>query len=257
MLIPGKASISLSGLTLRSTAPWGGDARSALHWVTSFGYAAVQMDAAMPGLRPRELDQSARRDVLTMLRNRGACVSGLDLFVPTTHFVQAEFLDRAVSAVREALELAGQWSGASTGEERLSVSVMLPANVDPSVVATLGSYAERVGAVLADCAWPVRGSVDVTAPVGIDPALILMAAADPAQAVSKLAHAPATARLSDIGPEGRVEAGAGTGRLDVAAYRVALSVSGYAGPLVCDLRGLRDQAGAARRLRSLVEGTPA
>ncbi|HEX2837951.1 MAG TPA: hypothetical protein VHN77_07475 [Phycisphaerales bacterium] len=239
----GAAGISLSGLALGAGA-WGATARSALEWVCGLGYAWVQIDAAMPGLRPRELDRSARREVLSMLTRRGAGVSGLDLFVPAAHFVDAAHVDRAAGAVREALTLAGEWGVA------MSVTVALPEKVPAPVVAELVSHAERVGAVLADASWPANAGSDVRLGVALDPAAVFAAGGEVMKAAST---APASARLSDMGSVGRVEAG--RGRLDVLAYRVALSVAGYARPLVVDLRGLRDQAGAAVRSRGLVEGT--
>lgn len=235
----GAAGISLSGLALRAGA-WGATARSALEWACGLGYAWVQIDAAMPGLRPRELDRSARREVLSMLARRGAGVSGLDLFVPAAHFVDAAHVDRAAGAVREALTLAAEWGVG------MSVTVALSEKAPAPVVAELVSHAERVGAVLADASWPVCTG----AAAALDPAAVFAAGGDVMKAV---AAAPATARLSDMESVGRVEAG--RGRLDVLAYRVALSVAGYARPLVVDLRGLRDQAGAAVRSRDLVEGT--
>ena len=54
----GEAGISLSGLALGSGA-WGATARTALEWACGLGYAWVQIDAAMPGLRPRELVSAA------------------------------------------------------------------------------------------------------------------------------------------------------------------------------------------------------
>lgn len=237
----------MSGLALREGSAWGGNARTALEWACGLGYRWVQIDAAMTGLRPRELDQSARREVLTMLRKRGAGVCGLDLFVPQAHFLDAAHMDRAVGAVREALSLAGEWGQAG---QRLCVCVALPDGVVPALVHELVAHAEWVGAEVADCSWP--GSIVERVGRAIDPAAVLAGGGDVVKAVAGLKPQPAVARLSDLDASGRVEAG--SGRLDAASYRVALSVAGYARPLVVDVRSLRDQAGAARRLLDKAEG---
>ena len=54
---------------------------------------------------------------------------------------------------------------------------------------------------------------------------------------------PTAARLSDLGPGGRVAVG--SGKLDVLAYQVALATKGYSRAGVVDLRGVRGQEGAA------------
>ncbi len=248
MHVPGRVSLSLSGLPLRPGTAWGGTARGVLEWACSVGYRWVQIDAAMAGLRPRELDASARREIVTMLRRRGAGISGLDLLIPSAHFADPAHADRAASAVRDAISLAGEWGDRGA---RLSVTIALPAGKPGAIAADLCTHAERVGAVIADCACPPNATPGMA--VAVDPPAVLASGTDLVASITRLASAPASARLSDLDAGGRVEAG--TGRLDIGAYRVALSVVGYAGPLVADLRSLRDQEGAARRVRGLVEGT--
>jgi sugar phosphate isomerase/epimerase len=215
-----------------------------LLWVCSLGYAHIQVDATLAGLRPRDLDRSARRDILSLLRNRSTAVSGIDLFIPPSHFTDPTHADRAASAVRDALSLASDWSHGMT------VTTALPDNVDPALAADLSAHAHRVGALLADAAWPPNALLARA----IDPAAVLAAREDIVKAVTT-GPTPASARLSDFTGTGRVEPG--TGVLDTTAYGVALAVAGYARPLVIDLRALRDQPGAARRLRTLAEGTHA
>ena len=247
-----QASLSLSGLALCEGSAWGHEPRAVLEWACGLGYRVVQLDVTMPGLRPRDLDQSARRDLRGTLARRGVAISGLDVFIPPTHFVLGEFVDRAAGAVRDALDLSAGWG-------TVPVSVVLPAGTGEEVVASLVSHAERVGVGLADCAWPTR--VRTTgAPglcVSIDPAAVILAAADVGGAVAGAGGRVVSARLSDAVGGVRAEAGAPGGVLDVDAYRIALSLAGYAGPLVCDLRGLRDHVGAAARLRRTVEGQSA
>lgn len=242
-----QASISLSGLTPGGSPPWGVAARDTLEWAVAIGYRWVQVDVTRPGLRPRELDQSARREVHSLLRRRGTGISGLDLFIPPQHFVDPARVDRAAAAVRESLELAAAWGMGS----RMSVSVSLPAGVNPGMIGELCALADRLGAVLSDASWPTCSVPGIG--LSLDPAAVLAQGGEVLRAAAG-GPVPASARLSDLSSAGRVEAGAG--RLDVTAYRVALSVRGYDAPLVVDLRGLRDQAGAAARLLGLVQAPP-
>lgn len=245
-------SVSLAGLTLHAAAPWGADARSALAWACASGVQAVQIDATMPGLRPRELDASARRDIRALARRLGVSVSGVDLFIPPTHFIDAAHLDRAMNAARAALELARDLAEHSTSAV---VATELPEKCSDDTIAELRTATQRVGATLADCAWPPRnGRVnDADAiRIGIDPAAIIARGEDVANQVAKLTAVPAHARLSDLGASGRVEAG--KGQLDMTTYCVTLSTRGFSAPLVIDLRGLRDQAAVLSRVLARVQG---
>ncbi|MFI4897266.1 MAG: hypothetical protein ACIARR_05515, partial [Phycisphaerales bacterium JB059] len=80
--------------------------------------------------------------------------------------------------------------------------------------------------------------------LGIDPATVLLGGEDPARLAA--GGGVASARLSDADGSGRRPVGA-DGRLDVSAYGAALSVGGYGGDVVIDLRGLVSQSEAARR----------
>jgi sugar phosphate isomerase/epimerase len=246
-------SVSLAGLVLKPGAAWGSDAKSALTWACASGAGMVQLDATMSGLRPRELDASARRDVRAMARRAGVGISGVDLFVPVQHFAEAAHVDRALGAMMAALELARDLAD----DGRAVVATELPAKLDEGTLATLRGMAQAAGVMIADCGWPARVMTDVgTADVGvgIDPAMMLASGADVLGEVARLRGAPAQARLSDLSGVGRVEVG--TGRLDVMAYCVTLATKGYRGAMVIDLRGVRDQAGVVSktvaRLRAVV-----
>jgi hypothetical protein len=168
--------------------------------------------------------------------------SGLDLWIPPAHFADRAQADRALAATSAALALAADLSRL-LGSDGAVVGVTLPENAAPAIVDSLASEADRVGARVADHQWPARGAEGPVG-AGIDPAALLAVGADPAAEVSRLAAVPASARLSDFTPGGRVAVG--EGRLDVLAYRVALATKGYARALVVDLRGVRDQESAAR-----------
>ncbi len=246
-LIP-SCSVSLAGLPLRTGAPWGVDARSALVWACASGVQSVQIDATMPGLRPRELDNSARRDIRALARRHGIAVSGVDLFIPSTHFTDAAHVDRAMHAVRAALELARDLADDASAA---IVATELPEKVSDATLAELRASTQKLGAVLADCAWPPRTLASIAQAdvrIGIDPAAIFATGQDLLETIAKLPQTLTHARLSDLSASGRVEPG--KGRLDIMSYYVTLTTKGFLAPLVIDLRGLRDQAAVLARVLS-------
>ncbi|MBS0197442.1 MAG: hypothetical protein JSR77_11855 [Planctomycetes bacterium] len=234
-------SLSLAGLPARVDAPWGQGPREAIGWVARLGYRAVQLDAAAPGVRPRELDRSARRDLASLLRRLELQLSGVDLWIPAAHFADAAHVDRAVQAVAAACDLAAELVRLNSAG-RAVVSLTLSETPAPGVIAGINEACSNTGAEIADHRWPLREPATHVG-IGIDPAAILMAGADPASATSKAAATPASARLSDVNAAGRVPVG--QGRLDGLAYEVALVTRAYAGHLVVDLRGVRDIEAAA------------
>lgn len=229
-----KRSISLAGVASDAAG-----VRERLAWAVGMGYAAVALDASVPGTRPRELDRSGRRELAALLKRHGLRLSGLDLWVPRAHLAGGPNLSRAVEAVRGALGLAADL--ATLGAGRAMVSIEAGADAAADAVGAMRDEEQRVGAVLADHAWPPR---EGSGGVGIDPAAMLSAGAEPVGEVLRLPAVPASARLSDSGALGRVPVGGG--RLDVLAYEVSLVTRGYAEDLVVDLRGLKDmEAGAS------------
>jgi len=97
-----------------------GTVRAAFAAIANQGLADVQLDATLPGTRPRELDRRARHDLLALARRRGLTPSGLDCFVPTAHLTAAApELDRATAALLAAVTLAADLG-------RLPLSLALP-----------------------------------------------------------------------------------------------------------------------------------
>ena len=80
--------------------------RLGLELASRLGFRSVTLSAAQPGLRPRELDRSARRGLLAELRRLELECSSIDLFIPPEHFTSTETIERALDAVRGALDLA-------------------------------------------------------------------------------------------------------------------------------------------------------
>jgi len=231
------------------------------------GYAAVQLNAAAPGLRARELDQSARRGVATSVKRMGLTVSGLDLWIPPEHFGSGEHADRAVSAVLAALEWCADLmslSGSGGRGGRGVLAMALPRPVPADVRAALVAGAEKWGPTIADHAWPAE-EVAIAAPagmlplgVGIDPAAIFAAGLEPAACVSRCAGRVVSARLSDLSASGRTVPGRVGSRLDLLSYAAALATSGFGGAVVADLRQVRSPVeGAEEAVRVWQERVPA
>ena len=230
----------------------GGGPRAGVERVAGLGFRAVQLDATLPGLRPRDLDRSARRDLAALLRRRELIAAGLDLFIPRRHFSDPEHQDRAMAATLAAIELA-----ADLGRVPVSLTLPLPAEGEHDAVThPLIAAADVAGVVLAVhaedrlddlAAW--LGRVDQpTFAAGLDPAGVLTRGGDPAAAASRFGSRLAAARLADVEADGDLRCPVGEGGLDVMSYRVALDLAGGGGrngPVVLDLRGLVDPASAA------------
>lgn len=215
-------------------APLDDDPRRGLVQMGQLGFRYVQLSASIPGMRPRELDASARRDLNARLRRSELSVSGIDLWIPLEHYLDAGHVDRAVGTTCETIELAGDLG-------RCPVSLTLPVDTgDESriaeVIETVAAHADRFGVAIADHATP--HSEHSLIGVGHDPAAALGRGDDSAQVVAGLGSRLVSARLCDLlrsglrGPIGDSQ----EGRLDVEAYRIALSVIGYSHPVVVDAR---------------------
>ena len=208
--------------------------RSALDGLARMGFRSVQLSAAQPGLRPRELDRSGRRDLLTRLRRLRMPAAGLDLWIPTEHFLDPARVDRAMAAVGAAIALAGDLG-------RCPVCLVLPgAEVEQAgrpILEAIAEQALRVGVRVADHAVPP--GVAASTPsigAGIDPEAWLGRDQDPAAAVREYAGDLVSVRLCD------------DPRFDADAFRQALTACGYDGPIVVDLRECADPWGRLAEL---------
>ena len=215
--------------------------RTAIDRLAGLGFRAVQLSASQPGLRPRELDRSGRRDLKTKLSRLAMAPAGLDLWLPEAHLRDPARADRAIATIQAAVELAADLG-------RVAMSLMLPAREDAvsPITAILDAVVEkalRFGVPLADCAVPPSDRAEVG--VGIDPAFWMSHGRNPVEAVRVHADRLRSVRLSDLASTGeRVPAGsAEEGRLDLPEYRAALQAHGYDGPVVVDLRGRGDPWG--------------
>ncbi len=242
-------AISLAGWPDQTTPP---DPPERLRELALWGARGVQIDATLPGFRPRELDRSARRDLAALLRRLGLAYAGLDLFIPPDHYLHPRHAERALAAASAACSLAADLARLLASNSPPVVCTLLPPNIDPHLLDALRHAAEHAGSLLADLAWPIAqptleraGSDGVGLGIGIDPAAILTHGLDPAAQVAALPVPVAAARLADLSPFGRVIPGAPGGRLDILAYAAALHARAFTGLVVADLRGLGDPRRAA------------
>jgi len=215
----------------------GGAPRPAMDRAHELGLRWVQLSATQAGLRPRELDASARRDLLATLRRRELGLSGLDVWLPPDHFLDPATVDRALGAATGAVGLAADLG-------RVPVSINLPrvGEEAPQVAAlsevidALTTIADRQGVAIADHTLPAQERSGIG--MGIDPAACLAIDTDPVSLVTAAGGNLISARLCDLLRTGmRGPIGSFTeGRLDVAAYRATLSVVGYDRPVIVDAR---------------------
>ncbi|MCE7969478.1 MAG: hypothetical protein DYG94_12155 [Leptolyngbya sp. PLA3] len=244
MLEPLELSLSLSDVRLEVPL------RGVPAWVRSQGFGWVALNAAAPGFRPRELDGSARRDLAGTLSRAEVRVSGVDLWIPPQHFVEAGQVDRAVGAVAAAIELLGDLLRLRVTAGSPVVSLVLPERPAEGVVESLSAAAETSGVLVVDHA----PNAPTETRWGADPATLLMGGSDPAAAVSRRGARVLSARLSDANAMGRCEVG--SGRLDVLEYAMAVSTAGMRGPVVLDLRGLTEvRRGIERAQRAWGDAT--
>lgn len=245
---------------LAATAAPLGEPREACAFLSSLGVAGVQLSATQAGMRPRELDASARRDLRAMLVRLGLVASGLDLWIPPDHFLDPAYAERAIDAVRAACELASFLG-------RVPVVLALPARPEDAgravrrdeVAAALAEAADLHGVRLAVSGDVLPGLRIPPFGTLLDPAALLAMGTDPAAAAARAAGEVVAARVVDqlrCGLRGPIGS-PGDGRLDVLAYRVALEASGFAGLPVIDARQWADpRAGVGQSVAAWTQAMP-
>lgn len=236
-------SLALAAFRRADSAP---HPRQLLESAAAAGFRWVTLDAAMPGIRPRDLDRSARRDLAALLRRLELGLMGVDLWIPPAHFATPDRVDRAIEVSVSAVELAADLVSLSGGSS--VVSLTLPADRDDAAAAIgmLSGKADARDVVLADHTWPPAEPERASSVrVGLDPAAVLLAGGNPAKAAAGLGSRLAVARLSDASDVTRIVPGGRDGRLNDLAYVVALDTAGYGLPIVLDARGLPEPGRAA------------
>ncbi len=236
-------------------APLAGEVTDALDDLVRMGYRAVQLSATQVGTRPRDLDASGRRGLASHLRRLGLVCAGFDLWIPSSHFVDSAFVDRAIDAVSQCTTLAASLGGCP-------ISLVLPERTDGNdgrlreVRDALSSCAQRDGVWIADhgidAATGRAGMGGASAlGIGIDPPTILAAGRELNEVISKRGAQIVSARIVDLlrsGMRGPPEE-PGESRLDLLAYAAALAVIPLRTSPVADARQWTDpRLGLSRTL---------
>lgn len=252
MEIPGQFPSLELAPTLEPLAVESGDVRTTIERLASMRFRHVQLSATHRGLRPRDLDASARRDLLATLRRSEITASGIDLWIPTAHLLDPANVDRAVDAIQSAIRLASDLG-------RCPLSLLLPKESDrdqsgnsttqspvPSpidlnaMINSIASSADHHGVAIADHAVP--GSTWEGIGVGIDPPAWLAQNIDIIAALPAHGQRLVAARVSDLltsglrGPIGDPH----HRRLDAQAYHLTLAAVGFQRPVVVDARQWRE-----------------
>jgi sugar phosphate isomerase/epimerase len=242
------SDLALAPTTTPLVAQGDGTLRTALERVAAAGFEAVQLDATLAGLRPRDLSARARKDLVALLGRRGLRLAGLDLFLPRKHYIQPDHIDRAMAATLAAIELA-----ADLGRAALSVAVPV-AELAEDLRSALVEAADGRGVMLAvqgEGQWQALADwidgIDLHAlKAAIDPATLLAQQQDPVAIVHEHAKRIGVARLSDQSTAQAARSPVGQGDLDLPAYRIALDLAtARRGPVVLDVRGLSHAFAAA------------
>jgi sugar phosphate isomerase/epimerase len=215
--------------------------KQALTQLAKFKFHAVQLDATLSGIRPRDLDQRSRKDLLAVLTRSSMQLAGLDCFIPRKDFISAENVDRAMSAALATIELAADLG-------RVPVSLALPvSDLASDVKSALLTAADAQGVSLAvhaeDQFEALLGWIDaVNQPIlgmSMDPASLIASDEDPVSLSQQQGDKLVVGRLCDYRKDANIRCTVGEGSLDVMSYRLMLDMAkGRRGPVVLDLRGL-------------------
>ena len=218
------------------------------------GFRGVTLSAAQLGTRPRELDRSERRGLIAELKRLELNCDSVDLFIPPEHFTVPDTMDRAIHAVRDALDLASDLA-ASALFLRLP-----PESLDETPSEAIGAlmgFADSSRVRLADVGLGGRAlnALESGAPIsigiGIDTASWLADGRDPLEGLILHGGLVGGVRLVGLDETGSRVPPASEARINLEAWRQAFEIDAHGASLVIDARGWRDPLeGVARALRS-------
>ena len=228
--------------------------KQAVGQLSKLGFRAIQLDATLSGIRPRDLDQRSRQDLIAVLTRSSMQLAGLDCFIPRKDFELPDHVDRAVAAASACIELAADFG-------RVPVSLALPiASVASDVQTALLTVADAHGVPLAIHAEDQLDQlkqwvIDINQPIlglSMDPASLIASDIDPDIQVQQLGDYLTVGRLSDYRKDTNLRCAVGQGSLDLMSYRLMLDMAkGRRGPVVLDLRGLEyPQQAAAQAIQA-------
>jgi len=223
-------------------APLPGAPRERLGALRELGARAATLDVSNPDLRPRALDRSARRGLAASLRRFELALGGFDLPIPPGHFADAGAQDRAIAAVRAAVEMLSELG--ELVETVPLIHLTLPDEEAEDAAREMGRAARELGVTLVDMARPPAEELPDGWGFGVNLGRELEADADPLAALTKR-ESPASVRLSDAGPAGRVALG--EGRLELPPAVAVIQTTCEGAGLVIDVKGAPRPAEAAGR----------
>ncbi len=241
--------------------PLGSSPRAVMDRLARLGFAAIELSIDQPAFHPRAFDASSRRGLLSVLRQRGLKLAGIDAFLPPQLFHDPAHVDQVVSTLTEAIDLAADLMPAAAAPGTLGVGVHFP-SPEPahgeeqetlseagenknghelsSVVAVIEKAAQRGVPLIdfrADGLWADRDLVMR----GIDCLAVLRGGGDPVKAVHHAGDRLLSLRLADQHSDGTPRPlDGGAHGFDLLGLKVALSVNGYAAPVVVTSRGWAD-----------------
>ncbi|MAJ46383.1 MAG: hypothetical protein CBC35_03595 [Planctomycetes bacterium TMED75] len=228
--------------------------RLGLELASRLGFRSVTLSAAQPGLRPRELDRSARRGLLAELRRLELECSSIDLFIPPEHFTSTETIERALDAVRGALDLA-----TDLGARSLFLRLPSESLEDAMLESTeeLNRLAESRVVRLLDVGLSGRAlrSLESAQPIaigiGLDTASWLADQRDPLEGLITHGAMVGGLRLVDLDETGSRTAPVAGGRIDLDSLRRALTLEVQPRSVVLDARGWADPLSDSARSLAL------
>ncbi len=230
-----RVGVQMASLSLPLTAALSAAART--------GAVGLELEARGP-LAPRELSQTARRQLRKMFQDRGLAVSCL-AFPTRRGYSDEQELDRRVAATKQALTLAYELG---TQVVVNGIGEIPSETTDPrqnqflSALLDLGRHGQRCGAILAARTGHEKGQVladlmaqlpDGTLGIDFDPAALIMGGHSPAEALACLApwivHVHARDAIGDRATGRGQETRLGRGDADFVAIAAALDQRGFRG----------------------------
>lgn len=224
MRVTKNPSIAISSLT--------GTPRQRIETARALGARAVLLDASLPGVRPRELDRSARRGLCALLRRMELRLDGAELPIPAPHFADPATQDRALAAVAETSAFLAE--AAALAETTRLLHLAAP---DPQAAAAAAPHDITLTApAQPDLPQPYSAALDLGA--------VVLAGSDPVAAVGATPKLGAI-RLTDARNGARCALGHGD--VDVFALHAAAATVAPEASLIIDTTNLPDARAAAEQ----------
>lgn len=243
-MLGSSAVLSATVAPLLSHVP--GRFKGAFHAIAEAGLHAVQLSASVPGMRPRELDRRARKDLQAQIARSGLMIAGIDLMIPRDHWLDSQFQDHAVSAMTATLQMAADL-GHLTVSTALPVQD-LPEDIRHHLLSAVDGYQIALAVHAEDQldalnTWQQQTSIDGLQ-TALDPAGLIAMHMNPTDTLLQHTDRLRLLRLDDfdqllVGAEGG-RCPLGKGELDIQSLKIAAGTVNALRSIVIELRGLRE-----------------